>query len=58
LKTLPDSANVDALIRWFLTAALKGKENKQTPEAAQAYLQTILYGSFNKTSCQNKRRRR
>lgn len=41
LKTLPDSANVDALIAGF-TAALKGKETSMTPEAAQAYLQTYF----------------
>lgn len=41
LKTLPDSANVDALIAGF-TEALKGQKTSMTPEAAQAFLQTYF----------------
>ena len=41
LKTLPDSANVDALIAGF-TGALKGQKTSMTPEAAQAFLQTYF----------------
>ena len=41
LKTLPDSANVDALIAGF-TEAHKGQKTSMTPEAAQAFLQTYF----------------
>ncbi|MCE5224339.1 MAG: FKBP-type peptidyl-prolyl cis-trans isomerase [Porphyromonadaceae bacterium] len=41
LKSLPDSANVDALIAGF-TEALKGQKTSMTPEAAQAFLQTYF----------------
>ncbi|OCW92862.1 peptidylprolyl isomerase [Macellibacteroides sp. HH-ZS] len=53
LKTLPDSANVDALIAGF-TAALKGKETSMTPEAAQAYLQTYFMEASTKQATKTK----
>ena len=53
LKTLPDSANVDALIAGF-TAALKGKETSMTPEAAQAYLQTYFMEASTRQAAKTK----
>lgn len=55
LKTLPDSANVDALIAGF-TAALKGKETSMTPEAAQAYLQTYFMEASTRQAAKTKKK--